>query len=204
MQAAYAETKEERMLMRHEVRVGWGDQLFESLIWQEKPYIIKNMPESYQEIYHEDYHYDQHVWAEYQYRHNTWFSYGGMIDYSDVRWTDVTRNGLGTEINRDPGHIFYNIIIMPTIRFTYLHHQYVNMFFGIGMGLGINGGSEANAFGKKTDTGMAVNLSVIGLSANYKRFFATFDVGGLYSIKNTNTIFLASSRIMSIGLGVRF
>ncbi|MBR1808927.1 MAG: hypothetical protein IJ776_06035 [Paludibacteraceae bacterium] len=201
---AHAETKQDRQLMKHELRIGWGDQLFESLVWHNPTNIISTMPETARYTYQEDFHHDQHVWLEYQHRPNGWFSYGGMIDASDVRWTNVARDGRGQEVNRDPGHYFCNIVVMPTIRFTYLHHQYVNMYFGIGFGMGINFGTEQNAQGKHTDVGAAASISVIGLSANYKRWFWTLDAGGLYSMKNMNTIFLASSRIISVGLGVRF
>ena len=192
------------MQMRHEVRLGWGDQLFESLVWHNPTNIITTKPESFLKTYQEDYDYNQHLWAEYQYRHNEWFSYGGMIDMSEVSWNNVTRNGIGKILSRNAGHYFYNVVLMPTIRFTYFHHEYVNMYFGIGAGMGINGGTETNAHGKKTDVGLALNLSVIGLSVNYNRWFMTFDFGGLYSLKGMNNVFMLSSRMFSLGIGARF
>ena len=162
------------------------------------------MPESSRYTYHEDYHYDQHLWVEYQRRHNKWLSYGGMVDLSEVHWTDVTRNGKGDAILYDKGHYFYNMVIMPTVRFTYLQHPYVNLYSGIGFGMDINGGTETNGKGKKTDVGAAINLTVIGISANYQQWFVTLDAGGMYAIKNLNTIFLASSRIINVSIGMRF
>lgn len=202
--AVNAETKADREVWRHELRIGWGDQLFESLVWHNPTTIAKTLPESLSQTYHEDYRYNQHLWLEYQYRQNGWFSYGFMTDVSEVSWVDVTRNGRGDELSRSDRNYFYNIVLMPTIRFTYFHHENVNIFTGLGLGLGINGGTELNSKGKSTDVGMAVQISVIGVSANYKRWFWTLDFGGLYSIKNQNTVFLASSRIISVGLGVRF
>ena len=202
--AIMAETRQSQVLQPHEIRVGWGDQLFESLIWHNPTSIVKTMPASYQQVYHEDYRHDQHVWIEYQYRFEHWFGLGGMVDWSDVRWDDVTRDGTGKEIAREPGHWFYNIVIMPTIRFTYFHHPNVNLYSGLGIGIGINGGTEENNWGKKTDVGAAFNVTVFGISANYQRWFWTIDFGGLYSLKNANTIFLASSRIINVGIGVRF
>ena len=199
-----AESKSERETMKHELRIGWGDQLFETLAWHNPTHIINTMPETFEAVYHENYHYNQHLWLEYQHRHNSWFSYGGMVDLSNVTWSDVRRNGKGAEVSRDNGHYFYNIVIMPTIYFTYFHHPYVNLHSGLGLGLGINGGSEQNIAGNRTDVGAAVNITVIGVSANYKRWFMSFDLGGMYSLKNKNTVFLASSRIMSVAVGVRF
>lgn len=189
---------------RNELRIGWGDQLFESLMWHNPTYIVTTMPESHEQVYHENYHHDQHIWVEYQWRFTNWFGLGGMFDMSEVHWDDVTRNGKGVETSRSRGHYFYNLVIMPTVRFTYFHHENVNLYSGLGIGLGINGGTESAADGRKTDVGAAVNITLFGVSANYQRWFWTVDFGGLYSLKNANTIFMASSRIINVGFGARF
>ena len=200
----FAENKWAYLNMRHEVRIGWGDQLFESLMWHNPTNIITTMPETYRQTYHENYHHDQHIWAEYQWRYKSWFSFGAMGDISFVHWDDVTRNGKGVEISRDKGHYFYNLVIMPTIRFTYFHHPNVNLYSGLGIGMCINGGTERNGKGYKTDVGAAVNFTVFGISANYERWFWTVDFGGMYALRNANTIFMASSRIINVGFGARF
>ncbi|MBR4432162.1 MAG: hypothetical protein IKS76_03055 [Paludibacteraceae bacterium] len=199
-----AENKWAYLNMRHEVRMGWGDQLFESLMWHNPVYRVRTMPASYTQLYHENYHHDQHIWAEYQYREKGWFSFGGMADISFVHWDDVTRNGLGEEIARTKGHYFYNLVIMPTIRFTYFHHEFVNLYSGLGFGMDINGGTETDGLGRKTVVGAAANITVIGVSANYNRWFWTVDFGGMYALRNANTIFMLSSRIINVGFGARF
>ena len=198
-----AETKEQREKWRHEVRVGWGDQLFETLMWRPAT-VTTTMFGTWQKVYHEDYHYDQHLWAEYQYRFNHWLSLGGLLDLSEVHWDDVTRDGTGAEISRLPGQYFYNAVLMPTVRFTYFHHPYVNLYSGLGVGLDINGGTEVDANGKHDVVGAAINVTFIGVSANYDRWFWTFDLGGMYALKNANVIFMAGSRIMSVSFGARF
>ena len=201
---AAAETEIDRTIWRSELRIGWGDQLFESLMWHKPTNIATTLPESYRAVYHENYIYTQHIWLEYQYRYNRWFSFGGMVDGSAVLWDDVTRNGKGVEVSRDPKHNFYNIVIMPTVRFTYFHHENVNLYSGLGLGMDINGGSEKNAYGQTTEIGAAVNVTVFGVSANYGRWFWTVDFGGLTALRHTNYIYMAMSRIMNVGLGVRF
>lgn len=200
----FAENKWTHITQRNELRIGWGDQLFESLIWHNPTSIITTMPDSYQQVYKENYSYNQHVWMEYQWRFTHWFSLGAMVDFSHVGWDEVTRNGKGAELNRKEELFFYNAVIMPTIRFTYFHHENVNFYSGLGIGLDINGGTETNALGNHTDVGAAINLTVFGISANYQRWFWTVDCGGLYALKNMNTIFLMSSRIVNVGMGVRF
>ena len=199
-----AENKWTHITQRNELRIGWGDQLFESLIWHNPTSIITTMPDSYQQVYKENYSYNQHVWMEYQWRFTHWFSLGAMVDFSHVGWDEVTRNGKGAELNRKENQFFYNAVIMPTIRFTYFHHENVNFYSGLGIGLDINGGTETNALGNHTDVGAAINLTIFGISANYQRWFWTVDCGGLYALKNMNTIFLMSSRIVNVGMGVRF
>lgn len=200
----FAENKWTHITQRNELRIGWGDQLFESLIWHNPTSITTTMPDSYQQVYKENYSYNQHVWMEYQWRFTHWFSLGAMVDFSHVGWDEVTRNGKGAELNRKEDQFFYNAVIMPTIRFTYFHHENVNFYSGLGIGLDINGGTETNALGNNTDVGAAINLTVFGISANYQRWFWTVDCGGLYALKNMNTIFLMSSRIVNVGMGVRF
>ena len=60
-----AESLPERESRRHEVRFGWGDQLFENLIWQNPQAIVDNLPESFSKTYKENYRYSQHWSAEY-------------------------------------------------------------------------------------------------------------------------------------------
>ena len=199
-----AETKWDYLNQRNEIRIGWGDQLFESLVWHNPTSITTTMPATWQQVYHEDYHYNQHLWVEYQWRFKSWFALGAMMDMSEVNWSDVVRNGKGEVISRNPHHYFFNLVFMPTIRFTYFHHPNVNLYSGLGLGLGINGGTEVNGKGRHTDVGAAINFTVFGVSANYQRWFWTVDFGGLYSLKDANTIFMASSRIINVGLGARF
>lgn len=199
-----AENQWDHINRRHEVRIGWGDQLFESLMWHNPTNVMTTMPATWEKTYHENYRHNQHLWAEYQYRVNHWFSYGGMIDVSEVGWDDVTRNGLGMELSRSKKHYFYNLVIMPTIRFTYFFHENVNLYSSLGLGMDINGGTELNEFGKKTEVGAAVNITVFGISANYDRWFWTVDFGGMYALQNKNKIYMASSRIINVGFGARF
>jgi len=199
-----AETKTDYINQRNELRIGWGDQLFESLMWHNPTYITKTMPAAYEQTYKENYRYHQHIWLEYQYRFNHWFGLGGMMDISEVGWDQVLRDGTGAELARDKNHYFYNLVIMPTVRFTYFHHPNVNIYSGLGLGIGINGGTETNNQNRKTDVGAAFNLTLVGISANYQRWFWAFDFGGMYSLKGANYIFLAKSRMLNLSFGARF
>ena len=173
-------------------------------MWHNPTSVVSTMPAGFQTVYHENHLYSQHVWIEYQWRFTHWFSLGGMVDGSGVQWDNVTRDGQGKELARDPNQHFFNLIIMPTCRFTYFYHPNVNLYSAIGFGMDINGGTETNTLGRHTGVGAAVNITVFGVSANYDRWFATVDFGGMTALQNTNVIFMACSRIINASIGVRF
>ena len=199
-----AETKWDHLTWRNEVRIGWGDQLFESLMWHNPTFTVTTMPATWQKTAPERYRHNQHLWAEYQYRFNYWFSLGGMADISEVGWNNVTRDGTGQILNIGKREYFYNLVIMPTIRFTYFFHPNVNIYSGIGIGVDINGGTELNEKNKNTDFGVAVNGTVLGISANYRRWFAAVDFGGMTAFRDKNHVYMAASRIINVSIGARF
>ena len=199
-----AEDKSDIRTYRHELRIGWGDQLFESLMWHKPTHVINTMPSSFSTHYKEHFVYSQHLWMEYQYRFTPWFALGAMLDGSGVEWDDVTRNGKGEELARVTHQHFYNLVAMPTVRFTYLWHPNVNLYSSLGLGLDINGGTETNTVGKRVDIGAAVEVTVLGVSANYNNWFCALDLGGMTALKNANTIFMACSRMINVSMGVRF
>ena len=189
--------------IHHELRVGWGDQLFETLAWYDQPHSTL-YPESYIGQYEERYRYAQHWFAEYQYRVRYWFNVGGMIDYSGVVWDKVNRNGLGEEVSREKNCNFHNIAIMATARFTYMHSKYVSLHSGLGVGLNINTGSEIDYRGRKTALAPALNLTVLGMSVGNEKWFGAVEFGGLYSLMNIHEVYLAGSRMFTLSVGCRF
>jgi len=203
-----AETRAERDSLRHEIRIGWGDQMFESLTWQvTSPVAVLPQssylnPEEFRQVHSEQYVYTQHWFAEYQYRVNHWFGAGLMVDGSGVLWKDVVRDGYGNEISHTD-HNFYNILILPSARFTYYNQKYVSLYSSVGLGLDINGGTETNMWGKKTDYSFACSIALLGVSANYQRWFWTLEYGGTYALKNQNEVFLLKSRMFTLSFGVR-
>lgn len=208
--SSLAESRDDMFAMPNELRIGWGDQLFETLVWHDpvtKTIIPNNpilSPQDYREVYKENYKYGQHLFLEYQHRFNHWFSLGGMMDGSGFSWNLVRRDGTGKELDRSGREYCYNLVLMPTVRFTYFWHDNVNIYSGLGFGMDVNGGTETNIHGKHTEVGAAINLTLVGLSANYKRYFAAVEYGGMYAFHDGNAFYMAKSRMFTASLGVRF
>lgn len=201
---AKAEDKACRDTLKHEVRVGWGDQMWETMNFHETRGRGSLTPDGMYWKRQEHYRYTQHWFAEYQYRVNKWFGVGGMFDGSGVLWDDVYRDNSGEEVTRSRDHNFYNLTIMPTVRFSYLWTKYVSMHSGLGIGLNINGGSEPDPYGKYTLCSMAVDVTLVGVAVGYEHWFGTVDFGGLFAMNGQNQVFMFGSKIIRASIGYRF
>lgn len=187
----------------HEIRIGWGDMLFEMLVWHPDAYPTL-LPETYVDTYDEHFRYTQHWFAEYLYNASYWYSIGCMVDYSGVLWDRVTRNGRGEELNREKNHWFSNISIVPTIRFSYYRSPYISLYSSLGIGLNINTGSEIDYKGRRTAMAPVVNISLLGMRVGHGRWFGAVELGGMISLLGTNEVYMLGSRLFTVSVGCSF
>ena len=191
----FAEDMIDRSWRPHEVRIGYGDPMFETMVWHDSPtYFTLEKTMLYK--------FTGHIFAEYHHRPNAWFSYGGQIDYQQVWWTKEWLNSEGM-FEYMPCN-FVDISVMPTIRFTFFWSEWVNLYCGMGAGLLINGGTEKDYKGRQVAFAPVVDLRLLGLSVGKGMFFGTVDLGGMFSLHNINAIYMLGSRIFSASFGVRF
>lgn len=176
--------------LRHEVRVGWGDPIFESAMKYEFPHIGKpNIDVTYL---------TGHFFAEYQYYWLKWLSTGMIVDYSGEGWHDVRE---ATPIN----HSYYNLSILPTVRFTYYRHPWVTLYSALMVGVTINGGTEDNHIShKKTVCYPGLGLTALGVQVGQKGFYGAVEIGGLSALNSMSDIALFSSRMLTVSVGYKF
>lgn len=197
-----ARTKDDTMARQHEIRVGWADQLFEQVFWKnEVPYV---MSASQSRTYKQNYRYLQHYWGEYQYSFAPWFSAGMLIDESSVHWDNVTINGAGQELSRNPNQKFYNLLLMPSMRVTYYHWPHVELYSALALGFDINGGTEKTEKGRRTSLGYGYDFRPIGVRFNAGPVFSTFDFGRTFALRDSDHVFLAMGRIFAASVGFNF
>ena len=187
--------------MPHDLRIGVGDQLFETLIWRDRGH-YQHMPENYEALYDENYRYTQHCFVEYLYNFNYCYALGLQVDYSGVIWDQVLRNGRGEEISREKGKNFHNIAIMPTVRFSYYHHDYLSLYSALGVGLNINTGSEL-INGCKTKLAPAGHITLLGMRVGKGRFYGAVEVGAMVALNNAFEVYMFGSRLFTASFGVR-
>lgn len=200
-----AETIEERQNSPHELRFLVGDMLSESVFWFDDAHANYTGIGGPASIFPEKHNtfWTPHFAGEYQYRFNKWLGFGLQLDFQYTGWRREEYNNQNDLVSSQKEH-FYNLSILPTVRFTYFHHPYVNVYSAIGLGLDVNSGTETDIHGKHTAMGAALDIAAVGFSAGKDNWFVSAEVGGLSAIKNKGTIFMVVSRILTIGAGYRF
>lgn len=185
---AWSLTREEQMQQPNEIRLGWGDMLYETAVYHSTPTIG-------------NYRYTGHLFAEYQRSLKAWLSVGMQLDYEQVWWNQ--RPDIYSDYTADK-HSFYNIALLPTLRFTYFFRPYVNLYSAVNIGLTINGGTETDMKGRYTACAPALGVTLLGVQVGRKHVFGAVEIGGLSALMGKNYIYMFDSRIFTASIGCRF
>lgn len=194
---AQAETKETRSTQRHEFRIGYGDPMYETMRWKDESNHLP-VPMNVRQ----NYRYTGHIYGEYMYRVNDWFGVGGQVDFGATTFDYNTYqlDAAGKQYLASSDHrFFYDLCIMPSFRFTYFHHEWVNLYSGLQLGLGIHGDYQG-----RYELGYAAGLTALGLSVGRDHWFGTVEVGGLNNVQSLTAIYLIWSRWFNVSVGYRF
>ena len=188
--------------MPHELRIGMGDQGFESIVWREKG-VPGTFPDGYQPYYKQNYRYTQHWFAEYLYNVNYWYAFGFIVDYSGVLWDEVPNSSYPTLASDTTQGAFHNIGLLPEVRFSYFNSEYVSLHSSIGIGLNINTGTELDYKDRKTALAPLVNVTLLGLRVGKGRWYGSLELGAMVSMIDMNEIYMLGSRLGTVSVGVR-
>lgn len=169
-----AQVRRQPTVPHGELSVGWGDQMFEKLCWHP----ANDAGE---------YKYTQHWFIRYLHCQGSHLSYGGMIDVSGVFWDDY----------------FLNVSVMPMARYNFYDKRGFSISSQCGFGINMNTGSETDYFNKNTEFAPVIYFSPVGIQYSRGRYFASIDLGGTFSLKSRNMIFMFGSRLISISIGIK-
>ena len=160
---------------RHLVRAGWGDSLFESLAFHE------NQDQTH-------FAYTGHFFADYQYNLTRVVSMGAQADIQGIFWTENNVRSRN-----------YDVTLMPTVRFTWLHTDWVRLYSGLGAGVLF---AFDNAGG--LDVAPAVDIQTIGVQIGKTPWCGSIDFGFLSALKNAHYIYMFGSRLVSVSVNYRW
>lgn len=183
---------------RHQVRVGWGDMFFERLAFHSTVPGTYGAPESLPASFVRtetfDYGYTGHIYAEYSYRYSSLLSFGLMADLEGIFWKkgDFDRyhqlKTPATQVNN------WDLVIMPTVRFTYLRKPMVRLYSGVGLGA-LFAWDNAGGFRMAP----SINLNWIGVEVGKGHWGFNAELGMLNSLTGAYHIYQLGSRLISFG-----
>lgn len=196
-QRVSAETKETRLGQKHEVRIGYGDPMFETMRWKDEPNRLGVAMNARQ-----DYRYTGHIYGEYMYHVNSWFGVGGQVDFgaTTFRYNTYQLDASGKQYlaGSDPRY-FYDVCLMPSVRFTYFHHEWVNLYSGLQVGLGIHADYKGRA-----ECGAALGITALGVSVGREHWFGALEFGGLSNLQSLTAIYTLWTKWLNVSVGYRF
>ena len=183
---------------RHNVRVGWGDMLFETLVFHPSgrdTYNPDALPASFRSQGRYDYGYTGHIFADYLYSFTDIVSAGIQTDFEGIFWKEASRDAAGNVVS-DPVKVNnYNLCILPTVRLTYFRSEWVDIYSGLSVGLLMAFDNQ-----KQFELSPAFNLNLVGVRVGQGHWGGTAEIGLLNALKGANDIYMFGSRIFSVGV----
>jgi hypothetical protein len=167
----FAETLENRKENPHEIRIGIADSYMEACL---ENYILSDFPTCVPILYENGpLNHTGHIFTEYQYRVNNWFSAGLNIDYLHSWHYQYLYKTHEKIINQN-----IKLSLIPTLRFTYFHNEIVNLYSAFGLGFNYAYYNDD----KYHTVCAAFDICALGVSIGKKHWFGAFELGGTTSI----------------------
>ena len=192
----------DKLLSRHEFRLGVCDPFGILLLKNEQVNFLKIRDDMDMPIINEDRHFMPVVSFDYHYRAAKWFWLGITTGYSYYKATvDYLPGGIVPAVDLPNAVVAswqekeHQMIIMPDVRFSYLNRPHVTLYAGLAVGLLINRGNyyrgtvnddiwfdlvpEASFSPQKNHTSVfsAFQLTAFGLKAGGNHWFGSFEAG---------------------------
>ena len=173
--ALFAETPENRKENPHEIRIGIADSYMEACLENGGLRFKTVAPYPYQ---YGPLNHTGHIFVDYQYRINNWFSAGVNIDYLHS-WYYVYPN-LGQDFDKKTNSGF-KLTILPTLKFTYFHNEMIDLYSSFGIGGHFFYNNYEN-FYMSRNLGIAFDACALGIAVGKKQWFGAFELGGTTAI----------------------
>jgi hypothetical protein len=160
---------------RNLLRVGWGDSMFEQLVF-------------YPAAGASGHTYTGHIFADYRRSLGKVVSLGAELDFQSICWTQEGRRLRN-----------YEFCVLPTVRFTWLDREWVRLYSGLGAGM--------LAAWNNSDDGETLpvfDVNTIGIQIGKGHWCGSVDLGLMVALKNVHHIYMAGSRLVSVGLNYRW
>lgn len=187
---------------RHQVSLGWGDMLFETLAFHPSQTRLWDKPESLPADYRLNertkYGYTGHIFADYSFRWTRRVSVGAQLDFQGIFWSENTLDRYGKTLESFRSRNF-DLTLLPTVRFFWMDKPMVRLYSGLGAGL-LMAFDNARHF----ELAPAVNLNFLSVQIGKGPWCGTVEWGMLSALTNFNNIYMLGSRILSFSVNYRW
>lgn len=212
-----ADTREQRMQNRHELRFGIGDPVmsyYHRIVPVNSDYIYHNVlgMEAAQADYYMRTHFYEtatgrkhlsgNLFVDYQYSITSWFSAGGQINFS-ASWRGMqSYDGYGNS----HGHYFKSLTylhVMPEIRFTFFHREHCNLYAGVGGGFVAEIFTNDNMdywgrpYNNRNTYSWVIDFTFLGVSWGGEKVFGFAEFGAMFEPMTYATM----DRVCRAGIG---
>lgn len=160
---------------RHLLRLGIGDSLFEGLAFHPANGTSQ-------------YAYTGHFFTDYHYSLTKVVSVGAQTDFQGIFWTQDKRRSRN-----------FDLSFMPTVRFTWLHTEWVRLYSGMGAGV-LFAFDNAGGF----EAAPVVNLNPVGIQLGKTNWCGSLDLGFMTSLRDLHHIYMLGSRLVSVSVNYRW
>lgn len=198
-----ADISSDSLKCRQEIRLGIGDMMFETLVWNNQIHKQYASASAYLFPEKRDYWYLPHISGEYSYHILPWLSVGAVLDFQMTGWNTYVYDGRN-ELVECRKENFTNLCIMPLARFNYFRREHVGLYSAITVGIDFNGGTEVDGFGHHTRAGLATDLRLIGVTAGNGHWWGFAELGGIFAMRNPRNLFLVGSELVKCGVSYKF
>ena len=175
-------------LKHHQIRLGWGDPLFETLAFHEgaaaQDFVRKH-----------DFGYTGHIFLEYEYRLNRVVSFGIQTDIEGIFWKETPVDIYRKPAGKSTSSRNYDLSILPTLRLTCLNTRYIQLYGGFSAGLLV---AFDNA--RQVETALALNITPLGVQVGKGHWSGSLELGSLSALRNANKIYLFGARLVSVSV----
>jgi len=178
-------------VQRHQVRVGWGDMLFETAAFH------AGLSAAGGEKY--DFRYTGHLFAEYRYQISQRIRLGMQTDAEGIFWKEAPRDVLRKPAGPVTPVRNYNVSLVPTFQFRILDTEWVDLWTGLGAGVLI---AFDNA--RQVELAPEVNFTLLGVEVGKGPWTGTLELGGMNALRNANQVYLLGSRLLSVSVNYRW
>lgn len=184
-------------VQRHCFRIGWGDMMFETAAYYPSvTHAFDNpsaIPDTYRTKERFSNWYTGHIFAEYRYCFSELLSVGGQVDFEGLGWKSGWFDRDHIMVEAAPDVNFYNLVVMPTLRLTYLRKGHVSIYSGLGAGMLVS-------FAQKAELAPAFYINLAGVQIGGAHWSGSIDIGALNSLNGFARVYMLGSRIVSISL----